>query len=219
MDRYQEVREYVNERINDIDNMKFYEHKVICLCSLVDTFVQNYGAYKNANRESFRDFILKYCDKSRYSYLTETDPITLSYDMDNKPSLFKELSSSCIYTPKSAEIKLILKKMNLSGKEKLKKDHSYIDLIWKNRSKVTHEGQSAGLVHVDTENEYNTPIYFDYTSYWALIFPYEFLKELFLNCINNYLEKCKNDNLDPFKNNVTSRKSLYAFYDEKRKKE
>lgn len=31
MDRYDEIREYVNNILIDIENMKFYKRKIICL--------------------------------------------------------------------------------------------------------------------------------------------------------------------------------------------
>lgn len=216
MDRYQEVQEYINEKIKDIDNMKFYEHKVVCLFSLIDAFVQNHCSYNERNNEThFCDFILAFYDKNKYSYLNGIDPVTLTYDENNKPSLFSELEDDCIYTPESKEIGDILSNMNLSqiGPKKVNK-HTYLKLLYKHRSKVTHEAQSTGLIRVESENKYDIPIYFCYGNYWKLVFPYEFLEELFLDCINNYLQYQKQHNLDPFENNDENlRKSLYAFYD------
>lgn len=215
MDRYKEVQEYVNERIKDIDNMKFYEHKVVCIFSLIDAFAQNHYSYdEKHNQKHFCDFILAFCDKKKYSYLDKIDPVTLTYDKNNKPFLFSELESGCIYTPESEEISALLKNMNINQIDPKKVDrHIYINLLYKHRSKVTHEGQSLGLLPVDTENEYNVPIYFECGAYWKLIFPYKFLKELFLDCINNYLKDQKSKGLDPFENNTDQRKSSYAYYD------
>lgn len=216
MDRYQEVQEYVNKKIKDIDNMEFYEHKVVCLFSLIDTFVQNHCSYdEHQNQGHFCNFILTFYDKNKYSYLDKIDPVTLTYDENSKPSLFDELNDGCIYTPESKEINGLLKSMNLNQIDPKKIDkHSYIKLIYKHRSRITHEGQSLGLLDVDTENTYDVPIYFGCDDYWKLIFPYKFLEELFLDCINNYLQYQKQHNLDPFENNDAAlRKSLYAFYD------
>lgn len=216
MDRYQEVQEYVNEKIKDIDSMKFYDHQVVCLFSLIDSFAQNYASYKNgSNLSRFCNFVLDFVDSNKYPYLNKIDPVTLTYDENGKPSLFDELEDGCIYTPESKEISVLLKGMNLNQIDPKRVDkHSYIKLLYKHRSKVTHEAQSTGLIRVESENKYDIPIYFCYENYWQLVFPYEFLKKLFLDCINNYLQYQKQHNLDPFENNDENlRKSLYAFYD------
>lgn len=214
MDRYEEIQNYVNELIDDIENMKFYEHKYLCLFSLIETFAQNYSSYPpKGTRKCFSDFILKFSDKEKYSYLDEVDPVTLNYDLENKAYKPDELSDGNIYIPSSSSIVQMRNKLNFNNiPSSIKNNHKYINLIYNVRSKTSHEGQSAGIIKWSNENEMDTPIYMDFTSYWRLLFPYTFLRNLFLNCINNYLDYQKEKGADPFDNNF-DRKSFFAFYD------
>ena len=214
MDRYQEIKDYVNDLIKDIEKMKYYQNKISCLFSIVDSFVQNYFNYSSYNNQKkFKEFILKFADKEKYNYLELIEPITLIYDKNNKKIRFEELSDANIYVPNSSSIENIRQRNEvLTANNVLKEKHKYISLIYCTRSKLVHEHQSSGIIGVDTENYDTTPIYLDCTSYWSLLFPYTFLKELFLNCIENYLKYQKENGQDPFNNNF-GRKSHYAFYD------
>lgn len=215
MDRYEEIRRYVDDLIYEIEKMNNYQLRVSCLFSIIDSFVQNYFNYniKKKNKEIFCEFVLKFADKNKYGFLDKIDPISLIYDNEGQKRRFEELSEANIYTPNSKCLDEISKSYGIKEKsEKLKNRHKYIQLIYACRSKIVHEQQSCGIINVKTENDYNIPIYFDFTSYWKLIFPYTFLKELFLNCIDNYLNYQKENGEDPFNNNI-DRKCFYAFYD------
>ena len=114
-------------------------------------------------------------------------------------------------TLKNKAINDTLKNNLLNGKEN---NHTYIKLIYKSRCKLLHEGNLIGCIQTVEENNYEYPIYIKVLDYWKLIFPYKFLKELFMNCINNYLEECKKDKKDPFENNdMEKRKAFYGFWD------
>lgn len=126
---------------------------------------------------------------------------------------FEKMSDANIYCPKFSSIEIMRQRNEvIKATEILKENHKYISLIYCTRSKLLHEHQSAGVIDVDTENNYTTPIYLDCTKYWSLLFPYRFLKELFSNCIENYLLYQKSCAEDPFNDNF-DRKSQYAFYD------
>lgn len=214
MNRYDEIRQYVNELIVDIEKMNFYENKVVCLYSIVDSFAQEYFKYKELNNsQRFCQFILKYANKEKYNYLELIDPVTLIYDVSGAKVQFEELSESSIYTPTSLSISELRNRIEVIGaEEKFRTKHKYIELLYKNRSKIIHEGNSTGLIRVEPENNYDFPIYFECTNYCRLVFPYKFLKDLFFDCINNYLINQQQLGLDPFENNI-NRKSFYAFYD------
>lgn len=214
MNRYEEIRKYINDLIVDIEKMDYYENKVGCLYSVMDTFAQEYYKYPSfGSKNAFCDFILKFATKDKYNFLELIDPITLIYDISGTPIKLDELDEANIYVPNSSSIRKICNRKEVkNANEKDKKKHKYIELLYKNRSKIIHEGNSAGLIRVKTENNYNTPIYLDYSSRWRLLFPYNFLKELFLDCITNYLIEQEKLGLDPFENNI-NRKSFYAFYD------
>lgn len=214
MDRYTEIQDYINDLIKDIEKMKYYTNKIGCLFSIIDSFVQNYANYSPYNNQKhFKEFILKFADKEKYDYLDLIDPVSLIYDKNNSKMRFKELSNANVYCPKSSSIENMRQREEvINANETLKENHKYISLIYCTRSKILHEHQSTGVIGVDTENNDTTPIYLDCTRYWSLLFPYRFLKELFLNCIENYLLYQKSCNKDPFDNNF-DRKSHYAFYD------
>lgn len=215
MDRYEEIQDYINDLIKDIEKMKYYENKIGCLFSIIDSFAQNYANYSRYNNQKhFEEFILKFADKGKYEYLNLVDPVSLIYDKNNSITRFDELSDANIYCPTSSSIEIMRQREEVINASKdLKEKHKYISLIYCTRSKILHEHQSAGVIGVETENRESTPIYLDCTKYWALLFPYRFLKELFLSCIENYLSYQKSLNKDPFDNNF-NRKSEYAFYDE-----
>lgn len=214
MDRFEEINNYITELLNDIDSMKCYKHKMICLFSLIDSFVQNYSKYDTLNlNDHFCNFILKFVNTEKYPFLEEIDPVTLLYDINGEKIKIKELVDANIYSIESKEIIDLRQKIDMNTiNEKIKNRHKYVKLIYCSRSKVTHEGQLTGLIGVETENKYNYPIYLDFSDFWKLTFPYEFLKELFVDCINNYLKYQKENNNAPFDNNF-ERKSFYAFYD------
>lgn len=216
--RCKAIEDYVNCKIRDIEEMKFYEHKIACLFLMIDTFSQNYYNYDGKNKEDFCKFILNYADNKKYYFLNDYDPITLFYDWNNYPQNkvdIPELKEANIYTVDSQELQEILNNIKIPKKQKSIKDkHTYIELLYKCRSKLLHEGNLIGGIQTVEENRYEYPIYFKVSDYWKLIFPYTFLKELFMNCINNYLEECKKDKKDPFENNdMEKRKAFYDFWD------
>ena len=218
--RDNEIKEYVDDLIKDIDNMKFYHHKIICLCSLIDSFAQNYFEYTEVrNQDSFCKFILKFKNDDEYTYLEKVDPVSLIYDLDGIDTTIEELADACIYTPDSQELEDMRKneRFNEINNKELINKNTYISLIYNCRSRIIHESNYIGIIGTETENQYNMPIYFEIGEHWKLIFPYKFLKELFVSCINNYLLEQKDNKLDPFYNNM-NRKSFLAFYDDKKSK-
>lgn len=220
LDRYDEIKEYVDDLIKDIDDMKFYHHKIICLCSLIDSFVQNYFDYEEGgNQQNFCEFILKFKNDNEYTYLEKIDPVSFIYDLEGNDAVIEELPDACIYSPNSQNLEDLRKseRCNEINDKKLIDKHTYISLIYKCRSKLVHESNYIGIIRTKTENQYNVPIYFKIGKHWKLIFPYKFLKELFISCINNYLIEQKENKLDPFNNNI-DRKSFLAFYDDKKSK-
>lgn len=220
--RYIEIKQYVDDLIKDIDNMKFYHHKIICLSSLIDSFVQNYFGYEEEkNKQHFCDFILKFKNDDEYTYLEKVDPISLIYELEENKIAIEGLSDACIYSPDSQELEDMRKskkfdEINDKKLINLIDKHTYISLIYKCRSKLVHESNYIGIIGTETENQYNMPIYFDFGEHWKLVFPYVFLKELFISCINNYLLEQKEKCVDPFNNNF-NRKSFLAFYEDKKK--
>lgn len=214
-ERYKEIEQYIDSRIQDIEKMKFYEHKIACLFLMVDTFSQNYINYQT---KDFCKFILNYADKKKYYFLNDYDPVTLLYDLKNYPQSqvdIPQLEEPNIYTVDSPELKEILDDIQISKlPDRIKNKHKYIKLLYKCRSKLLHEGNLIGGIQTVEENNYEYLLYFKVSDYWKLIFPYKFLKELFMNCINNYLEECKKDKKDPFENNdMEKRKAFYGFWD------
>lgn len=218
--RYNEIKKYIDDLIKDIDNMKFYHHKIICLSSLIDSFVQNYFGYEEKkNQQHFCDFILKFKNNDEYTYLEKFDPVSLIYELEENNTVIEELRDACIYSPNSQNLEDLRKseRFNAINDKKLINKHTYISLIYKCRSKLVHESNYIGIIGTETENQYGTPIYFEFGEHWKLIFPYVFLKELFMSCINNYLLEQKKEGLDPFNNNF-NRKIFFAFYDDKKSK-
>lgn len=87
--------------------------------------------------------------------------------------------------------------------------HKYSRLIYKWRSKLVHEFHSPSVVFKNMQN-YEYPFYYSMSNkIHQLVFPYEFLKNLFLTSISNYIAECNQNNIDPFYFNTKNYETWY----------
>lgn len=218
--RIDEIHEYVKRNFDKINLIHDNKYKTICLFSLTECFVQEYCKYEKRNSENFANFISSFVSIKDRCLLANIDPITLFYR--NKHELLaKNISLSYLQDDYHynweqmstfSESKMILSACDNKQKEK----HTYLNLIYKYRSKLSHENAAPAFMF-DSMYYEEKPFYyhisdlFDTTDNgkWNLVFPYIFLKNIFSNAITNFLEQRRNLDLDPFE----YKKVYYHWYE------
>lgn len=212
--RIEEIKEFVENKFTIIDNIEDMSFKHLCLFSLIECFAQEYSNYNKNNTENFTNFINIFANNP---LLEKHDPVTLYY-MYNKKINNSEFNLDYLYDsitnypeldwsgisvlPNTNKIIKICEDNNLDIKR-----HKYINLIYKWRSKFSHE-MSAPSTIFNSMQEYNAPTYYELSqllkesnnSSVHLIFPYLFLRNLFKQAINQYIIYCETEEIDPFKN-------------------
>lgn len=114
-------------------------------------------------------------------------------------------------------LKYISGKESVSEKqfEKLKSNHTLLNLIYTRRSKLVHEMSNLGGEYSwEKEKGYAEPYYREmgrlyeakgnivYDNVFQLVIPNAFICDLATICINNYLDYCDDRKQYPFKNNM-----------------
>lgn len=214
-ERIEEIRNFTIEKLKVIDSINDKVFQSLCLFSLLDCFAQEYGNYSKNSQEDFCNFILKYANQDYIDDLEKTDPITLYYSCEilkNRTNLSNLTDSYWNYSPNKIqkecinicnECKICKNNMNC----KLIREHKYIKLLYKYRSKLVHEMNPPSLVPNDLYN-YENISYYHISSlfnendkgHWRLVFPYKYIKDLCVNVIDSYLTFCEKEDKDPFDN-------------------
>lgn len=225
-------RKYANQIMDDVEKVKFKQIKLLCYFSIIDSIAQDIVNYSsNKQQEIFTDFILKY--QKGYDYLKLVDPITLFYHFEEelKDQLsLNDLIDGRIYNFNDGIIRQLYNRIyrilvNKNGKDQVNKNikkHRYVDLLYRLRCKVSHEFSSDHTTKVD---KFFKPYYINCNrtylnvdriiedNVWELVFPIKFIKELCLNCINNYLDDCQKQKNLPLQNDVLNRMSRLSWYE------
>lgn len=131
---------------------------------------------------------------------------------------------------KSKEAKEIVNYAKNKAPQKIER-HRLIKLIYRMRDKAVHEMGSIGIEKYNKINLYNKklinnePYYFDIGRTYVednlivsdgileLIIPNEFIREVMVDCIENYLIDCRENKRAPFSNNEITRKHNLTWYD------
>lgn len=226
-ERIEEIERLVQYKLNVIDNIEDYTFKFLCIFSLLENFAQEWAGYPiDKPSEVFEDFVCKY--QKTYTFLKAVDPITLFYDFNHMLSgnfSLDYLESGCIYTPNdlistgesNKIIEYLLSLDNTSKMLKRIEQHKYIKLLYKMRSKVSHEQCDYTWAKVSSKWNEKLPSFISVGRYdisWELGFPYEFIKQLTEECINNFLKDRKEGKVDPFRNNTNDRKFRLSWVDD-----
>ena len=230
--RNKETLEWVTRKSQIIDNIPDNYFKALCYFSLIENFSQEYSNYPlQKQAESFCKFVSDF--SSSYSFLTEYDPVTLYYDFEAELKGSFDLSFldyGVNYNPdhavKYGRATEMIKSLEPYNKKERIQKHKYVRLLYSLRSKLSHElfNQHAMLatdIHLLPEYPYYIPCSRAYDKegervrdqIWDLVVPVGFIKNLVLECINNYLDYCLKNKNDPFENNRLDRKSITAWYD------
>ncbi len=211
---------------------------------MIDSLAQSYKGYPTREfKSAFSEFVIRFTnDKWRFWELV--DPVTLYYRLESSNmSLSHSPVLRCVYQAhihfpdsdgfqeNADELLDIIE--DERERQKMKREHQYIALLYKLRSKLVHEGNKPYLLFSRTpiENNGQLPFYYSVggdndkeTPYdvkiatqvttWHLVFPPEFLELVFKECSHNYLLYCKEKNLDPFASNDNRRNFRLTWYDE-----
>lgn len=221
------TRACINQQFSDIKQIRNQNHRLILLCSLIDSFAQhnaNYHPRKNA--EQFAEFILKYSSKEQKELLSMVCPSTIYYHSqahlpkDYSLGLNKDTPILCADDPSAInETNRILELLPESILSKRQKQHRYAQLIYAMRNKLTHE-----LTVVGSEVSFFTPdsdpiphmVYgvAGYPECWLLHIPEKLIWEVAQSSISNYLNECAKEGTNPFYRNSIERICYKTWYEE-----
>jgi len=231
-ERDRKVHNKVDTRIQIIDEIPDNYFKALCYFSLIESFAQEYAKYCKGTTKNFCDFVLAF--DTKYSFLCEIDPVTLYYDFE---SLLQDkfdlsfLDHGVYYNPDHAiqhgKANEMIATLNLEKKDGRIAHHRYVNLLYSLRSKLSHELSSHNdmlltNLHLLDKYPYYNRCFRSYISsdksiedsVWELVVPIGFIRELALECINNYLAYSLKNKNDPFENERMDRKSHITWCDD-----
>jgi len=240
-------REHMYEQLSVADAINDDILQIICYFSMIDCMAQEQENYPvSSDRGVFCDFVLKHV--RTYNYLSEVEPVTLYYrvedsidmvcllegfpkekaiSLDSLGNLGYRSVKDVMATGKSKEIlDYIANKQGSVQSQKYAKEHRLIDLIYRMRSKATHElnglGEEGNLQKKQGNLE---PYYFDVgrmyveggnvvsDDVYELVIPNAFIRTILVECIEGYLDQCLRSQRVPFSNNDITRKHRLSWYD------
>ncbi len=248
--RVDKVRTHFEEIVAQIDAITDRELQLLCMFSLIDCMAQEWANYPppktKSEQDVFCDFVLKH--QTKYDYLNEIDPITLYYDVEDEIGFedplpgFPPIKCVTLISPwlrsvtKFAEF-VHFKKVDEIAQElrKTKSEehvtrklerHRLIRLIYRLRSKVTHEMSALGDEHplmkpYQSGEPYYREVGRKYIEdgnvvsdhVYELIIPNVFIREIMLDCMDHYLTECAENDHAPFENNSFMRRFRITWYD------
>lgn len=205
--KVQRLKEVTLMRIHEIEKLDSYLFRNICLFSIVEQYAQDNGGYGRKNTDMMNNFLTSY---SKDDLLTKFDAVTLYYHnqelLDDKGINLNYLHKYKNPIVKSSEIVDLAETETIINNCDKKYNHTYSNLIYKFRCKLSHELNSPSTIWEDDQLT-NEPFYSFVSPIpddgvpswrWQLHFPYEFLKTTFINSIFTYLDDCIEKNKRPF---------------------
>lgn len=206
-DRIKDIKAYVCKEFEIINTISDWKFQMICTFSLLDSFAQARDNYSDNNRECFCRFVSEY--SRSFEYWNTIDPITLYYKNYSKFEDWNPLSGMIECTVyHCSEIESIRNSIFSSSIElNNKQHHTYVELLYKLRCKLVHEMETPHGLMGDKRLDEKEPFYSSYEvlgdkwgETWALTFPCDFIKSTVSECINNYINECAENGVDPFEN-------------------
>jgi len=222
------------EIIQHVDNELFRQ---LLLVTMIDSFAQHHSKYDRNNVQThFAEFLYKYGEQ-RWPFLNQVCCVTLFNQYSEQllaANLVLRIVESTLPTAdnpvlKSEAEKLVLFLAEQGVSEQKIQKHTYANLIYAMRNKLSHELTNPGCPNYYDQFEKQIPfvaheheIYFNEGENKKKIrpkcrhlhIPEQFLVDLLLEVKNNYLHDCLNNNVAPFAYNSYSRKFRTAWYDE-----
>jgi len=224
-------REWIAKTMNEIEKVELKEVKLLTYFSILEMMAQEYDNFPSGKlQDSFAKFVLQF--QNKYDFLESVDPVTLFYrveDIVSEKVNLNDLVDGEIYFPnykilsdKVVEIQgELIKQKGKEYTEKKLKEHRYVDLLYRMRCRLSHEFSAPHVSHskaIDIPNYINCSR--QYVSngrlvtddVWHLRFPVSFVKDLCLNCFENYLDYCLKERVPPNKNNGLDRKCELSWH-------
>lgn len=245
--RIEETRCEFERQLSIVDGLNDDSLQLICMFSMIDCMAQEWDNYSERKQSDiFCDFVLSH--QTSFDYLDAVEPITLYYrveDLIEKQSPFSGMPEeriisleSLVYldlrftkdvvkTNKADEILEYLRKTHgTQYADKKAKEHRLVALLYRMRSKATHEMTGLGSeIKFHKRENYTEPYYRDIGRTYVenehivrddvceLVIPNAFIKTILTDCINSYLSECREEKRDPFSNNRMTRKHILSWYD------
>ena len=224
-------REWIGRTMTELEKVQVKEIKLLSYFSIIDMMAQEYFNFPAKGlQDFFTQFVLKFQDK--YNYLGLTDPVTLYYRVENVISSHLTLNSledGEIYYPHTTVIREKVNEINkiletTKGTEYANKklnEHRYVDLLYRMRCRLSHEFSAH---HMSCNERTREPYYINCArkfvdksiivedTVWQLLFPISFVKDLCLNCFDNYLNYCLTERVPPNTNNGIGRFCELSWY-------
>lgn len=217
--------------------------QLICMFALLDCLAQERANYPKDSKKAFCEFVMAY--QRQCDYMECVEPITLYYHVEDliEESVFasglppeKQITlgylcgqpvQQIITSTKAQEIlDYIAKQKGAEFAEKKKREHQFISLIYRMRSKAVHEmsglgGSTSFIQHIMPQEPYYHDVAREYVlngnvvsdDVYELVIPNAFIRNVLQDCVNGYLQECREQKRFPFDNNDMLRKHRLSWYD------
>lgn len=214
------VRDWLSRNItlaNSVENEAFSK---ILLLSIIDCFAQaNSGYDVHHTSEAFCDFVLKY-SSSQNTVLQYVCPVTLGYDYNLTPSLIDGRLYGIDDQSLAEEGERLLQMVPKEKRDKARRKHRYVGLLYATRNKLVHELNTLGhqIDFFDGKPSVAKGRRIDYADdkiveveEWGFYFPKKYIYDLVIETVYAYLDHCDLEKklIAP----IETRKSRYAWYD------
>lgn len=236
------ARVYLVKELSAIDQITNPTMQLICMFSLLDSLAQERANYPWDSKKAFCEFLLghqKQCNYLEYVdpvtlYYRVEDLIEKSVLIPGFPPE-KEISlgfldfcpvKEAITSGKAQEIlDYIAQKKSPEFAEKKRQEHQFISLIYRMRSKAVHEMSGLGETSFYREYLPKEPYYRDVGRGYVLngdfvsddvcelVIPNAFIRNILQDCVEGYLNECRELKRFPFENNCITRKHRLSWYD------
>ncbi len=223
-------RQWISRAMLELDKIELKEIKLLTYFSIIEMMAQEYYNFPSKNQDTFTRFVCEF--QNKYDYLELTDPITLYYRVESivLPAItLNNLEDGSVYHPKAAVIRekfvelqsALTTEKGTDYADKKLKEHRYVDLLYRMRCRLSHEFLAPHISVSESETE---PYYINWhrvfmketvmveDEIWQLSFPICFVKDLCINCFENYLSHCLNMRTPPNLNNGLDRICELSWY-------
>ena len=224
-------REWITKTMVALDKIEVDEIKLLVYFSIIEMMAQEYENFPTGHlQDSFSRFVLNF--QSKYDFLHLADPVTLFYRLETLLAAsisLDDFGDGGVYYPKTAVIRSKVLEIQerlstLKGSEyadKRLKEHRYVDLLYRMRCRLSHEFSAP---HTSFNKSATEPYYINCSrtflssgdiirdQVWKLLFPVCFVKDLCLNCFENYLNYCVENHIPPHVNNGMDRFCELSWY-------
>ena len=241
-----DVRAFLEKELACIDGIETTTLQAIGMFAMIDCLAQEQANYPANSKVAFCQFVLKH--QKQCDYLESIEPVTLYYhvedlieekeifpgeppekevSLDDLGYLYSVKAEAVLAKGKAEEILAYIEKhQGAAFAEKKAKEHQFIALLYRMRSKAVHEMSGLGETWKDKRGSYpDVPFYRDVdrgyvlNGEWVsddvieLVIPNAFIRKILVDCIDGYLAECEAEMRFPFSNNHMTRKHLLSWYD------